>query len=101
MTETRTALVLGATGGIGGEVARALLQKGWRVRGLHRQPERAARRASHLGLVQWVAGDAMRSEDVLAAAHGVDVIVHGVNPPGYRNWRGLALPMLECSIAAA
>jgi len=36
MTNTRTALVLGVTGGIGGEVALALLQKGWRVRGLNR-----------------------------------------------------------------
>ena len=101
MTNERTALVLGATGGIGGEVALALLQRGWRVRSLHRDPERAARSAPHLKQVQWFAGDAMRREDVVAAAHGADCIVHGVNPPGYRNWRGLALPMLESSIAAA
>jgi hypothetical protein len=43
----------------------------------------------------------MQPDDVMAAADGADVIVHGVNPPGYRNWRGLALPMLESSIAAA
>jgi hypothetical protein len=30
-----------------------------------------------------------------------DLIVHAVNPPGYRNWRGLALPMLDNTIAAA
>ena len=51
--------------------------------------------------MQWIAGDAMQRDDVMAAAGGADVIVHGVNPPGYRNWRGLALPMLESSIAAA
>jgi nucleoside-diphosphate-sugar epimerase len=101
MTNERTALVLGATGGIGGEVALALLQRGWRVRSLHRDPARAARSAPHLTQVQWIAGDAMRREDVVAASHGVDCIVHGVNPPGYRNWRDLALPMLESSIAAA
>jgi nucleoside-diphosphate-sugar epimerase len=101
MTYKRTVFVLGATGGIGGEVALALLQGGWRVRSLHREPERAARRAHQLTDVQWVAGDAMRREDVVAAAKGADVIVHGVNPPGYRNWRGLALPMLENSIEAA
>jgi nucleoside-diphosphate-sugar epimerase len=102
MTCKRTVFVLGATGGIGGEVALALLQGGWRVRSLHREPERAARRATHhLAGVEWVAGDAMRREDVVAAAEGADVIVHGVNPPGYRNWGGLALPMLENSIAAA
>jgi nucleoside-diphosphate-sugar epimerase len=101
MFNERTALVLGATGGIGGEVALALSETGWRVRSLHRDPERAARSAPHLTHVQWVAGDAMLREDVLEAAHGADCIVHGVNPPGYRNWRGLALPMLESSIAAA
>ena len=101
MINARTALVLGVTGGIGGEVALALLQRGWRVRSLHRDPERAARTAPHLTRVQWVAGDAMRRQDVVAAANGADCIVHGVNPPGYRNWRGLALPMLESSIAAA
>ena len=101
MTYKRTVFVLGATGGIGGEVALALLQGGWRVRSLHREPGRAAQRAHQLADVQWVAGDAMRPEDVVAAAEGADVIVHGVNPPGYHNWRGLALPMLENSIAAA
>ena len=45
MTYKRTVFVLGATGGIGGEVTLALLQGGWRVRGLHRQPGRAAQRA--------------------------------------------------------
>jgi nucleoside-diphosphate-sugar epimerase len=101
MTDTRTALVLGATGGIGGEVALALLHRGWRVRGLIRDPGQVARRAPHLAAVEWIAGDAMQRGDVVAAAAGADIIVHGVNPPGYRNWRGLALPMLENSIAAA
>src|SRR5262245_11116096 len=101
MTDKRTALVLGATGGIGGEVARALIQRGWRVRALHRNPKGAARKAKELASIEWMTGDAMRRDDVVAAAQGADVIVHGVNPPGYRNWRGLALPMLESTIAAA
>ena len=29
------------------------------------------------------------------------MIVHAANPPGYKNWRGLALPMLKNTIAAA
>jgi nucleoside-diphosphate-sugar epimerase len=101
MTDKRTALVLGATGGIGGELVIALLRSGWHVRALHRQPAQASGRAVSLADVQWVGGDAMRREDVVAAAHGSEVIIHGVNPPGYRNWRGLALPMLDNSIAAA
>jgi nucleoside-diphosphate-sugar epimerase len=43
----------------------------------------------------------MSPEQVKAAAQGVSVVVHAANPPGYRNWKGLALPMLESSIAAA
>ena len=96
----RTALVIGATGGIGGEAAAALLRRGWRVRGLNRDPAGAARRAGRAG-IEWVAGDAMSPADVRRAATGVDVIVHAANPPGYRNWRGLALPMLDSTIQAA
>ncbi|WP_297692251.1 NAD-dependent epimerase/dehydratase family protein [Phenylobacterium sp.] len=93
------ALVIGATGAFGGETAQALLRCGWRVRALHRDPDRA-RAASDLAL-DWVKGDAMAGDDVRRAAEGARVIVHAANPPGYRNWKGLALPMLESAIAAA
>jgi nucleoside-diphosphate-sugar epimerase len=96
----RTALVIGATGGVGGETAIALVAAGWKVRALARRPEEAAR-TSPDPRIEWVKGDAMDAASVLAAARGVSVIVHGANPPGYRNWKGLALPMLESTIAAA
>jgi hypothetical protein len=38
---------------------------------------------------------------VEAAARGVSAIVHAVNPPGYRNWAALVLPMIENTLAAA
>ncbi|HVY28909.1 MAG TPA: NAD-dependent epimerase/dehydratase family protein [Polyangiaceae bacterium] len=95
------ALVVGATGGVGSETARALLAHGWQVRALTRDVERARREQPELGRVEWVQGDALRTADVVAAAHGVSVVVHAANPPGYKNWKGLALPMLESSIAAA
>src|SRR3954470_24819446 len=97
----RIALVIGATGGIGGETARALLQAGWTVRALHRDPERAAEHSPLRGRIEWRRGDAMNTADVVAAAAGVSVVVHAANPPGYKNWQVLALPMLESSIAAA
>jgi nucleoside-diphosphate-sugar epimerase len=96
-----TALVIGATGGIGSEVAKALIAQGWRVRALTRDADKAAASFAWLGPVAWVAGDAMRAADVAAAAKGAAVIFHGANPPGYRNWRELALPMLANAIAAA
>lgn len=100
-TSDKSALVIGATGSVGGEVAAALLVHGWRVRGLHRDPARAAREAVGLDAIEWVKGDAMSAAEVTAAAQGAQLIVHGASPPGYRNWAGLAVPMLEATIAAA
>jgi nucleoside-diphosphate-sugar epimerase len=97
---TKLALIIGGTGGIGSETAQALLAAGWQVRALNRDPERAAR-SSWLTGIEWAPGDAMSPADVRRAAEGASVIVHAANPPGYRNWKGLALPMLESSIAAA
>ncbi len=97
----KIALVIGAAGGIGGEAAHALIAEGWRVRGLARQPDDAKRRAAWVGPVEWIAGDAMNEADVTAAAQGASVIFHGANPPMYRDWRGLAIPMLRNAIAAA
>jgi nucleoside-diphosphate-sugar epimerase len=98
VTEQKTALVLGATGGIGGELSRILLARGWRVRALHRDP---AGIAKPIAGVEYQRGDAMNRADMLVAATGAGLIVHGVNPPGYRNWAGLAVPMLEHTIDAA
>jgi nucleoside-diphosphate-sugar epimerase len=100
MTAQRSALVLGATGGIGGEVARLLLARGWSVRALHRDPGKLPASAKIPGL-DWHKGDAMAAANVAAAAEGVSVIVHAVNPPGYRNWGQLVLPMLDNTVAAA
>jgi len=96
MEQNKLALVLGATGGVGGEVARVLVARGWQVRALARKPEAAPA----IG-VEWVRGDAMVREDVLAAARGAALIVHAVNPPGYQNWGTLVLPMIDNTIAAA
>ena len=97
----KTALIIGATGGVGSEIARVLSIRGYEVRALHRDPQRAKSRMGSLGMIEWVKGDAMNAADVLAAAAGVSLVVHAANPPGYRNWKGLVLPMLENSIAAA
>jgi len=98
MELNKTALVLGASGGIGGEVARQLRDAGWQVRALRRGLGVPAQ--SREG-IHWVEGDALRTADVAAAAAGCGVIVHAVNPPGYKRWAELVLPMLDNTIAAA
>jgi nucleoside-diphosphate-sugar epimerase len=100
-TTSQTALVIGVTGSIGSEVAAVLVSRGWQVRALHRNPAAAVLTSALPQSVQWIKGDAMQLNDVVAAARGTTLIVHAANPPNYRNWRGLALPMLDNTIAAA
>ncbi|MBE9607451.1 NAD(P)H-binding protein [Acetobacteraceae bacterium H6797] len=90
----KLALVLGATGGVGGHLAAGLKARGWAVRALARAPRED-------GAFDWVKGDVMVAADVARAARGASVIVHAVNPPGYRRWAELVLPMLDNTIAAA
>ena len=98
---TKTILVIGATGGIGGAVAAAFLDAGWQVRALTRRANPATDGRRDLAGVEWLHGDAMLEAGVVRAAQGVDCIFHGANPPMYRHWRELAIPMLASSIAAA
>jgi dihydroflavonol-4-reductase len=65
---------LGATGFIGGQIARAALGRGWEVRGLRR-------RAGAVGAigdldVDWVDGDIADGEALRAAMAGCEVIFH-------------------------
>lgn len=98
MSDSSTVLVLGATGGIGGEMARLLQTRGWQVRAMKRGLGVARQQQ---GGIEWVEGDALKAADVMAAAQGCAVIVHAVNPPGYRRWAEWVLPMIDNTIAAA
>jgi nucleoside-diphosphate-sugar epimerase len=93
----RTALVLGATGGLGSAAARRLAAGGWTVRALHRNPGSIETAEPF----EWIQGDALVPEDVERAADGVQVIVHAVKPRLYRDWHRLVLPMIDNTIAAA
>ena len=92
---TKTVLILGATGGVGGETARALRRHGWQVRALARTLP-----ADRHGF-DWVQGDALDRDALVTAAAGIDAIVHAVNPPGYQGWDTVGRAMLENTIAAA
>ncbi|HTH76478.1 MAG TPA: NAD-dependent epimerase/dehydratase family protein [Trinickia sp.] len=96
--QAKRALILGATGGIGGELARQLRDAGWEVRALARTLDVAE--VERDGIV-WLRGDAMDRGTVVDAARGCGIVVHAVNPPGYRRWSELVLPMIDNTIAAA
>lgn len=73
---TRTALILGATGGFGGAMAEALWNAGWRVRQFDR-----------------------KTDDLATAAQGVDIIVNGWNP-SYEH-QAAQVPILTQKVIAA
>jgi nucleoside-diphosphate-sugar epimerase len=98
MASGHRALILGATGGIGGEVARQMRDAGWTLRALSRGLSQETEQRDGM---EWVRGDAMKREDVVRAARGCAVIIHAVNPPGYQKWSELVLPMIDNTIAAA
>jgi nucleoside-diphosphate-sugar epimerase len=92
----KTALVLGATGGVGGAVMRRLIAGGWTIKALTRRDNTDFPKGCEAAT-----GDAMDAASVESAAEGASVIVHAVNPPGYRDWDRLVLPMLDNTIRAA
>ncbi len=99
-TQTRDILILGATGGIGGTLARTLLRRGWRVRALVRNPDAAPRldRRRRAGMDR-----RRRHECARRAGSGTRHRRHPARgqPAGYRRWGELVLPMLDNTIAAA
>ena len=97
MESGRIALVLVASGGIGGETALALSRHGWKIRAL----SRTGRNAGDSRGWDRVKGDALARDSIVAAAEGADTIVHAVNPPAYKNWAALVVPMIENTITAA
>ncbi|MCZ8183986.1 MAG: NAD-dependent epimerase/dehydratase family protein [Beijerinckiaceae bacterium] len=94
-----TVLVLGLTGAIGLGIASTLASRGWSIRALTRRPPGNCPVLPFP--VEWRHGDALDSNAVAAAAEGVALIIHGVNPPSYQRWREDGLPMLANTIAAA
>lgn len=93
-----TILVLGAAGRLGRTVAEAFVAAGWRVKGLVRATNGGPSRLP--AGVEAVVADATNRDAVIAAAHGVDVVFHGLNPL-YTEWEHTVLPMVDVVIAAA
>lgn len=67
-------LVTGAGGQIGAPLAQALQRRGWRVRALVRDEERARRRLG--SRIELVRGDLTAPDSLRAALRGVDTVAH-------------------------
>ncbi len=66
--------ILGATGFIGGQIARAAAARGWQVRGLRRRPE-AVGAVGDLD-VEWVSGDLADPASLVTAMRGFPLVFH-------------------------
>ncbi|MGB2770906.1 MAG: NAD-dependent epimerase/dehydratase family protein, partial [Anaerolineae bacterium] len=80
-----TCLVIGATGFIGGQIARAAAERGWQVRALRRRPQAVG--AIGDVPVDWRTGDLADRASLIAAMHGCEVVFHaaGAYPHGARH----------------
>ena len=90
----KTVLVLGANGGVGKVVAKAFLDKGWRVLGLVR-----AGKTSGEGIIP-IHTDLFDAKAVAKACGLVDIMFNGLNVP-YPVWAKEALPMYEAAADVA
>lgn len=98
MSSSPRALILGIRSGIARAITLGLLAQGWRISALVRQT--SPQDIQHPKL-HYQRGDAMDSAAVLHAAQHCELIFHGLNPPHYRHWDKLVLPMLDNTIQAA
>ena len=73
----RTVLILGGSGKIGSRAAEAFWDAGWQVRQFDR-----------------------KTDDMITAAQGADVIVNGLNPPAYHDWER-TIPAFTAQVIAA
>lgn len=85
--QTKTALILGATGGFGSELGQCMARRGWHVKAATRQQSSASPTTSDhkAGTIELVYADLDKPETLRTIAASVDVIVHAVNVP-YPKW---------------
>lgn len=99
----KKAIVLGATGGTGAAITAELVERGVETVGFGRSRQKLEQLAAILGNPKHLtlaAGDAFRTEDIMAAAEGADVLFHSANVP-YHEMVSKLIPLGESVMDAA
>lgn len=91
------ALVLGATGFIGGHIAKKALEAGWQVSGYRRKPGSVGHLSNQE--IHWIDGDIDDPESLLRAMRGMDYVFHAAaSYPRNHDPRDIAEFVEEASI---
>ncbi len=98
--EKKKHLVVGATGGIGRAVVKALKEKGENVAVLVRNVEKAQKYFEEFSDVEILKGDAKNKNDILSGLNGSSHLYYCTNIP-YQDWEKNALDLLRVSLSAA
>ncbi|GIO88660.1 epimerase [Paenibacillus faecis] len=99
----KKAIVLGATGGVGHPLTAELVKRGVETIAFGRSMEKLKRLEQEIGptpLLSLYAGDAFRTEDIVKAADGADIIFHSANIP-YHEMETRLLPLGEAVMQSA
>jgi dihydroflavonol-4-reductase len=104
LSSPRVAFVTGATGLLGNNLARALVARGWTVRALARNPDKARRQFGDLPDLKMVVGDMTDVAGFAPALAGADVVFHTAaffrdNYKGGRHWDELKRVNVEGTAA--
>jgi uncharacterized protein YbjT (DUF2867 family) len=97
--DTRTVLVLGASGYVGGRLVPRLADAGWRVRCLARSPAKLAS-LPWGDAVEIVPGDLLAPDTLPGAFRGADAVVHLVHSMGARSDAGTDFGEADRQIAS-
>ncbi|ASJ57519.1 epimerase [Brevibacillus formosus] len=99
----KKAIVVGATGGTGAAILEELINRGIETIAFGRSRQKLEQMASELGNpvhLSLAVGDAFRSQDVVAASEGADVLFHCANVP-YHEMVNKLIPLGEAIMEAA
>ncbi|NUN10547.1 MAG: NAD-dependent epimerase/dehydratase family protein [Ignavibacteriaceae bacterium] len=93
-------LIVGFTGGIGWATAKALREKGQKVKLFIRDEAKAAKYLDGFEEYELFQGDASNSADIKKALHDCDRLFYCVNVP-YTEWAAKAIPLFRVSADAS
>jgi putative NADH-flavin reductase len=81
----KTALVVGASGGMGYALVNELGSRNIHVKAFARNKEKLVALFQHHKNVEIISGNAFNEQEMMKASNGVDVIFHAISFP-YQDW---------------